>query len=163
MKFQYEFSKYTFNTFVIFCVLINGEDHTQGNLAMNNNTAQRNIISTREKRIIKTIGKIAGKAAKSGKRLLRVQNAMGTLLRDATLIKKDTILNEVWYEKLGGSKRAALDYKMIDAFGVESVYDPFHDCLFKWGIVGDCRVELRNEFHFSGVHGAMNRSGSRAK
>ena len=22
---------------------------------------------------------------------------------------------------------------------------------------------LRNEFHFSGVHGAMNRSGSRAK
>ena len=25
------------------------------------------------------------------------------------------------------------------------------------------RVELRNEFHFSGVHGAMNRSGSRAK
>ena len=23
--------------------------------------------------------------------------------------------------------------------------------------------ELRNEFHFSGVHGAMNRSGSRAK
>ena len=24
-------------------------------------------------------------------------------------------------------------------------------------------VHLRNEFHFSGVHGAMNRSGSRAK
>ena len=24
-------------------------------------------------------------------------------------------------------------------------------------------VYLRNEFHFSGVHGAMNRSGSRAK
>ena len=23
------------------------------------------------------------------------------------------------------------------------------------------RVELRDEFHFSGVHGAMNRSGSR--
>ena len=23
--------------------------------------------------------------------------------------------------------------------------------------------QLRNEFHFSGVHGAMNRSGSRAK
>ena len=27
----------------------------------------------------------------------------------------------------------------------------------------DRRVELRNEYHFSGVHGAMNRSGSRAK
>ena len=26
----------------------------------------------------------------------------------------------------------------------------------------DCGY-LRNEFHFSGVHGAMNRSGSRAK
>ena len=25
------------------------------------------------------------------------------------------------------------------------------------------QVYLRNEFHFSGVHGAMNRSGSRAK
>ena len=25
------------------------------------------------------------------------------------------------------------------------------------------RGYLRNEFHFSGVHGAMNRSGSRAK
>ena len=25
------------------------------------------------------------------------------------------------------------------------------------------RAYLRNEFHFSGVHGAMNRSGSRAK
>ena len=25
------------------------------------------------------------------------------------------------------------------------------------------KVYLRNEFHFSGVHGAMNRSGSRAK
>ena len=24
-------------------------------------------------------------------------------------------------------------------------------------------LHLRNEFHFSGVHGAMNRSGSRAK
>ena len=24
-------------------------------------------------------------------------------------------------------------------------------------------IHLRNEFHFSGVHGAMNRSGSRAK
>ena len=24
-------------------------------------------------------------------------------------------------------------------------------------------IQLRNEFHFSGVHGAMNRSGSRAK
>ena len=27
----------------------------------------------------------------------------------------------------------------------------------------DANVYLRNEFHFSGVHGAMNRSGSRAK
>ena len=26
-----------------------------------------------------------------------------------------------------------------------------------------CVYHLRNEFHFSGVHGAMNRSGSRAK
>ena len=26
-----------------------------------------------------------------------------------------------------------------------------------------CALHLRNEFHFSGVHGAMNRSGSRAK
>ena len=25
------------------------------------------------------------------------------------------------------------------------------------------KLHLRNEFHFSGVHGAMNRSGSRAK
>ena len=25
------------------------------------------------------------------------------------------------------------------------------------------QLYLRNEFHFSGVHGAMNRSGSRAK
>ena len=25
------------------------------------------------------------------------------------------------------------------------------------------KIHLRNEFHFSGVHGAMNRSGSRAK
>ena len=30
---------------------------------------------------------------------------------------------------------------------------------------GACLIEvhLRNEFHFSGVHGIMNRSGSRAK
>ena len=26
-----------------------------------------------------------------------------------------------------------------------------------------CDIQLRNEFHFSGFHGAMNRSGSRAK
>ena len=34
------------------------------------------------------------------------------------------------------------------------------------GISKGVKVEkfhLRNEFHFSGVHGAMNRSGSRAK
>ena len=41
-------------------------------------------------------------------------------------------------------------YDQIDIFMDSS----FIDCLFSY---------LRNEFHFSGVHGAMNRSGSRAK
>ena len=30
-------------------------------------------------------------------------------------------------------------------------------------LAGLNRFYLRNDFHFSGVHGAMNRSGSRAK
>ena len=32
-----------------------------------------------------------------------------------------------------------------------------------FSLIYDMRIYLRNEFHFSGVHGAMNRSGSRAK
>ena len=34
---------------------------------------------------------------------------------------------------------------------------PLEFCIIKFNIY------LRNEFYFSGVHGAMNRSGSRAK
>ena len=37
-----------------------------------------------------------------------------------------------------------------------------YTCLKIYLMCGHC-IYLRNEFHFSGVHGAMNRSGSRAK
>ena len=62
------------------------------------------------------------------------------------LIRTDADLNVVWYEKIGGKRRADRDFFKLDAYDVSKGYDKNLQCIWKMGTVGDNTLEYLGKY-----------------